>query len=113
LNNIGTPDGNTLYVADIGDSKTYSYSINEDGTFSDKQLFAEMGSDGMTIDDRGNIYLTGNGVTVFNKEGEQIEHIPVTQGWTGNITFFGPDRSILFIAASNSVYTLEMNVQGR
>jgi gluconolactonase len=110
---IGTPDGNMLYVADIGDSKTYSYSINEDGTLSDKQLFAEMGSDGMTIDDQGNVYLTGNGVTVFSKEGEQIEHIPVPQSWTANITFIGPDRRTLFITASNSVYTLEMNVQGR
>jgi gluconolactonase len=110
---IGTPDGKTLYVADIGDSKTYSYTINEDGTLSNKQLFAELGSDGMTIDDQGNIYLTGRGVTVFNKDGEQIEHIPVPQNWTGNITFIGPDRRTLFITASNSVYTLEMNVQGR
>ncbi|MCC5940028.1 MAG: SMP-30/gluconolactonase/LRE family protein [Balneolaceae bacterium] len=110
---IGTPDGKTLYVADIGDSKTYSYTINEDGTLSNKQLFAEMGSDGMTIDDQGNVYLTGSGVTVFNKEGEQIEHIPVPQGWTGNVTFIGPDRRTLFITASNSVYTLEMNAQGR
>ena len=67
----------------------------------------------MTIDDRGNVYLTGRGVTVFNKVGEQIEHIPVPQNWTGNITFIGPDRRTLFITASNSVYTLEMNVQGR
>jgi gluconolactonase len=110
---IGTPDGETLYVADIGDSKTYSYTINEDGTLTDKQLFAEMGSDGMTIDDQGNIYLTGRGVTVYNKTGEQIEQIAVPQGWTANVTFFGPDRRKLFITASNSVYTLEMNVQGR
>lgn len=110
---IGTPDGEKLYVADIGDSKTYSYMINEDGTLTDKQLFAEMGSDGMTIDDQGNIYLTGRGVTVFNKTGDQIGHIPVPQGWTGNVTFIGPNRRTLFITASNSVYTMEMNVQGR
>ncbi len=110
---IGTPDGKILYVADIGDNKTYSYTINEDGTLSNRQLFAELGSDGMTIDDQGNIYLTGRGVTVFNKDGEQILHIPVPQNWTGNITFIGPDRRTLFITASNSVYTLEMNVQGR
>ena len=110
---IGTPEGKKLYVADIGNGETYSYAINEDGTLSDKKLFAEMGSDGMTIDDQGNVYLTGRGVTVFNKEGEQIEYIPVPQNWTGNITFIGPERRTLFITASNSVYTLEMNVQGR
>jgi len=54
---IGTPDGKTLYVADIGGKKTWSYSINADGSLSDKTLFCEMGSDGMTIDRKGNIYI--------------------------------------------------------
>ncbi len=110
---IGTPDGQTLYVADIGDQKTYSYSINDDGHLSDKKMFTEMGSDGMTIDNRGNVYLTGDGVTVFNKKGEQIEHIPVPKKWTANVTFGGPNRQMLFITASTSVYTLDMSVEGR
>ena len=71
----GTPDGKMLYVADIRAGKTYSYTINADGTLSNKKLFCEMGSDGMTIDNEGNLYLTGNGVTVFNSGGEKIEHI--------------------------------------
>ena len=29
---IGTPDGKTLYVADIGAGKTYSYTVNPDGS---------------------------------------------------------------------------------
>ncbi|HCO96804.1 MAG TPA: hypothetical protein DIU00_23170, partial [Phycisphaerales bacterium] len=61
---IGTPDGKLLYVADIGDRKTYVYKIEADGTLSGKKLFCSMGSDGMTIDNEGNIYLTGRGVTV-------------------------------------------------
>jgi gluconolactonase len=109
---IGTPDGKKLYVADIGDSKTYVYDINEDGTLSNRKLFAELGSDGMTIDNRGNVYLTGKGVTVFNKQGEQIAHIPVDKRWTANICFAGPDRDMLFITAMDSVYGLKMNVRG-
>ena len=31
----------------------------------------------MTIDAEGNVYLTGSGVTVFDKAGKQIEHIVV------------------------------------
>src|SRR5947207_6649383 len=69
---IGTPDGKTLYVADIDAKKTYRYTIKDDGTLADKALFCEMGSDGMTIDDAGNVYLTGKGVTVFDKDGKQI-----------------------------------------
>jgi gluconolactonase len=109
---IGSPDGNALYVADIGDGKTYYYSINEDGSLSNKTLFTEMGSDGVTLDEQGNLYLTGKGVTVFNESGEQIEHIPVPQNWTANVTFGGPDDQTLFITASTAVYTLEMEVRG-
>ncbi|MDD3470203.1 MAG: SMP-30/gluconolactonase/LRE family protein [Thermoguttaceae bacterium] len=109
---VGTPDGKTLYVADIGAGKTYRYRIESDGTLRDKTLFCEMGSDGMTIDDQGNVYLTGPGVVVFNPEGQKIAHIPVPEGWTANICFGGKDRKTLFITASVSAYTLEMNVHG-
>ena len=71
---IGTPDGKRLYIADIGDRKIYSYTIKSDGTLSDKKLFTDMGSDGMTIDDAGNVYLVGKGVTVFNSRGEDRLH---------------------------------------
>jgi gluconolactonase len=109
---IGTPDGKIIYIADIGDKKTYSFSISENGDLYNKTVFTEIGSDGMTIDNKGNVYLTGNGVTVFNKKGEEILQIPVPQKWTANVTFGGPDQSVLFITAMNSVYTLDMKVNG-
>ncbi len=109
---IGTPDGKTLYIADIGDKKTYSYGIAEDGSLDNKTLFTNLGSDGMTIDENGNVYFTGNGVTVFNKEGQQIEHIPVDRDWTANVTFGGADNKTLFITAMDSFFSLDMNVSG-
>jgi gluconolactonase len=109
---IGTPDGKYLYVADIRDKKTWRYTINRDGTLSGKKLFANLGSDGMTIDNRGNIYLTGKGVTVLNPNGEIITKIPVEENWTANVCFGGKDRHLLFITASKSVYGLKMFVKG-
>ena len=109
---IGTPDGKHLYIADIGDNKTWRYSINEDGTLSDKKLFAGLGSDGMTIDNEGNIYLTGKGVTIFNPEGVLIENIPIEENWTANVCFGGKDRHLLFITASKSVYGIKMRTKG-
>lgn len=108
---VGTRDGKTLYVADIGAGKTYSFGIT-DGVLSDRRLFAEMGSDGMTIDKRGNVYLTGKGVTVFNSSGEKIDHIAVEEPWTANVCFGGKDMKTLFITASKSAYTLRMKVSG-
>src|SRR6266545_5648180 len=109
---IGTPDSKALYVADIGAGKTFAYAIQADGSLTNKRLFCELGSDGMTLDDEGNVYLTGRGVTVFDKTGKQIEHIDVPEPWTANITFGGKDRHLLFITASKSVYGLKMRVAG-
>jgi len=78
----------------------------------DKKLFCELGSDGMTIDEQGNVYLTGKGVTVFDLEGKQIEHIDVNEPWTANVCFGGKDRRTLFITASKSFYGLQMKVKG-
>ncbi|MDO6821073.1 SMP-30/gluconolactonase/LRE family protein [Zobellia sp. 1_MG-2023] len=109
---IGSPDGKTLYVSDNGAKKTYSYTIEANGNLTNKKLFTDMGSDGMTLDNQGNVYLTGDGVTVFNSKGEQIEHIDVPESWTANVTFGGPEQKTLFITAMDSAYTLEMNVNG-
>lgn len=109
---VGTPDGKYLYVADIGAKKTYKYEIREDGYLTNKTVFCEMGSDGMTIDDRGNVYLTGDGVTVFNKNGEKIADIPVPAKWTANVVFGALDRKTLFITAMDAVYTLKMKARG-
>ncbi len=109
---IGTPDGKKLYVADIGAKKTYVYTINKDGTLSGKKLFCELGSDGMTIDNEGNVYLTGRGVAVYNKAGNKIKQIDIDERWTANVTFGGRDRRTLFVTASDSIYTLKMRVKG-
>lgn len=108
----GSADGKYLFVADIGDNKTYRFSINADGTLSGKQLFVSQGSDGITLDNRGNLYLTGNGVTVYDPMGKKIAYLPVPEKWTANICFGGKDRDVLFMTAGPSVYYLKMKVKG-
>ncbi len=108
---IGTPDGKTLYVADIEDKKIWRYKILRDGTLAGKTFFAPHGSDGMTIDNRGNIYLTMGKVWVYSPDGELIQEIDLPES-PSNICFGGKERDILFITARSSVYTLKMNVRG-
>ncbi|MBG0860231.1 MAG: SMP-30/gluconolactonase/LRE family protein [Bacteroidales bacterium] len=109
---IGTADGKTLYVADIGNKKTWSYMVNSDGSLVDKKLFCEMGSDGMTIDKKGNIYITGRGVTIFDKTGKQIGNIAVPEDWTANVTFGDRDRKSLYITASKGLYRIRTRIKG-
>lgn len=83
---IGTPDGGTLFVADIGAKQTFRYDIAPDGDLSGKTLFVEQGSDGMTLDAEGHLYLTGDGVMVFDSQGQKIEQIRI-------LTRVGPPTS--------------------
>jgi len=109
----GTPDGKTLFVADIGAGKTYRYDISPDGSLTGKTLVVDYGSDGMTLDNEGNLYLTGDGVLVFDRAGRQIEHIRIPdERWTGNVSFGGRDRQTLFITASTGLYAIRMRVKG-
>ena len=108
---VGTADGKRLYVADHGADKTYVYTINPDGTLSGKRLFAAQGSDGMTLDERGNVYLTKNAVLVFDSAGKQIETVEVPER-PANVCFGGKDKRTLFITAQTSLYSLRMQVKG-
>ncbi len=108
---IGTPDGKILYVADHGGDKTYSYAIQPDGTLAGKKLFAPQGSDGMTLDERGNVYLTSKTITVYAPDGTKIETIEVPLE-PANVTFGGKNGMTLFITARTTVFTLQMSVHG-
>jgi gluconolactonase len=109
---VGTPDGKILFVADIRANKTWSFLMNPDGTLSGKKLFCEMGSDGMTIDSRGNVYLTGKGVTVFDKTGRRLGNIAIPESWTANVCFGDKNLKSLFITASKGLYRIRLKVKG-
>jgi gluconolactonase len=109
---VGTPDGQVLFIADIGGNKTWKYSINKNGSLGNKKLFCEKGSDGMTIDEMGNIYLTGSGVQIFDRDGIFIGSIPVPEKWTANVCFSGNDMKSLFITASTSIYRVRTLIKG-
>jgi gluconolactonase len=109
---IGTPDGKKLFVADIKAGKTYSYEIQPDGSLTNKTLFCESGSDGMTLDTEGNLYLTGRGVIVFDKTGKHIGTIEVPERWTANVSFGGREHSTLFITASKGLYSIQTRFKG-
>ena len=108
---VGTPDGNILYVSDHGAKQIYTYHIKDDGTLANKTLFVSVGSDGMTIDSEGNIYLTERGVLVFDPAGNPIDKIDVPVQPT-NLCFVGKDHRTLLITARTSVYAIECRIPG-
>lgn len=109
----GTPDGKLLYVCDINAKKIYRFDIQADGSLANKTLYYEINSDGMTIDEKGNVYFTNqSGVTIVSPAGVKLGVILTGEKWSANVCFGGPDHKTLFVTASESLYAIKMAVRG-
>jgi len=108
-----SPDEKTLYVADSASPITRKFVVATDGTVSGKAKFVDSGSDGMAIDDSGNVYLTNGGmVKVYKPTGEAWGTIAIPEGPT-NCSFGGTDRKTLYISAQKSIYSVALKVPGK
>ena len=112
---IVTADGKTLLVADSGELNVGTYPIAEDGTVGEGRLFAETKAegdgvpDGITLDERGNLYVTSvGGIWVFDPGGRHLGTIGFPE-IPANCAFGG---HTLYATARTSVYKLEMQVGG-
>ncbi len=111
---VGTPDGKTIYVTDISGEKTWKYKINADGSLSGKTLLANVGSDGMTLDQDGNVYLTNfktSSVDIYSQAGKLLDVITFPEV-PANVCFGGTDHNILFVTARTSLYCIKMKTTG-
>lgn len=113
---VGTPDGKKLYVNKwAGDNMggTWVFDIAADGTLSNMKKFVDMGGDGMSMDEKGNIYISnGLGITAFDATGLKVLSIPIKGGATNNV-FGGADNKTLFITGPSNKFTaIKMNVAG-
>lgn len=112
---VGSPDGKKLYVNKWTNDNfggTWVFDIQPDGTLSNMKKFIDMGGDGMSMDQFGNIYISnGLGISAFSAEGKNILNIK-TDGLTTNNVFCGLDGKTLFITAANKVSKVNMNNKG-
>ena len=99
-------------MADIRAGRTYAFDIQPDGSLTNRRLRCELGSDGMTLDAEGNLYLTGKGVSVFDATGKKIGQIDVPEPWTANVSFGGKDHQTLFITAGTGLYAIRLRARG-
>jgi gluconolactonase len=118
-------DESLLYVNDTTRAHIRVFDVGADGSLSNSRVLADgIGSgsleigdlvDGMKLDERGNVWVTGpGGVCVFNPEGRQIGTVEVPEN-VGNINWArppGPDWNQLIIAATTSVYRITCKVSG-
>jgi gluconolactonase len=115
-------DESLLYVNDTDRAHIRVFDVDGDGRPVNGRVLAdgigtaslEVGDlvDGMKLDERGNVWVTGpGGVCVFDPEGEHIGTVEVPEP-VGNLNWGGPNWDELFICASTSLYRLRCSVSG-
>jgi len=107
------PDGRHLYVVDNGADSLWRYPVEAPGRIGPGRRIAWIPHpDGMTVDARGRLYVTGReGVAVLEPGGRWIGVIGVAEQ-PANCTFGGPDQRVLYITARTSLYGIETLTRG-
>lgn len=117
-----SPDNSALYINDTTRAHIRVFDVQPDGTIANGRVLTEgVGSgdlergdlaDGMKVDERGNVWVTGTGgVMVFAPDGQHLGTVEVPEN-VGNINWGGPDWNWLFIPASTSLYRIQCKVSG-
>ncbi len=118
---ILSPDEKTLYVAPTMQKDMRAYPVTSPGKLGEGNIFCTLsqaegrdnsGGDGVTIDAKGNLYITSElGIQVFNSEGKLLGIIKFPEQ-PANVTFGGPEMKTLYVTARTSLYSAEMEIKG-
>lgn len=106
---VGSTDGRLLYVVDQGVEKTYRYKILPEGTLAEKELFAAVGTDGMSIDPEGTLYITHQkGIGIFSQDGQNVQSLSF-EAMTTNVVF--SDGVLYVTTQQGEVYLVDLKIK--
>jgi gluconolactonase len=116
---VFSPDESRLYVNDSQETLVRVYDVDADGNLSNGRLFAEPTdedargtTDGMEVDESGNLYTTGpGGVWIYAPDGTLLDRIDVP-GQSTNLAFGGEARTTLFVTTDDGVFRVEVETPG-
>jgi len=112
-----SPDGKRLYIDDTEKREIRVYDVDAKGALKNGRLFGkEEGSggvpDGMRVDLKGNVFVTGpGGIWVWDPEGNHLGTILLPES-AANLNWGDADYRTLYITASTSVYRLKTRTRG-
>jgi len=118
-----SPDESLLYVSDTAAALPghgpqhciYVFDVSAGSRLAAGRVFADIAPgvpDGFRVDADGRVWSSAaDGVHVLDPDGTRIAFIPVPEK-VGNLCFGGTGRDTLFIAASTSLYAIDVAVRG-
>jgi gluconolactonase len=117
-----SPDESRLYVNDTERAHVRVFERRADGGYGNGRVFADGISatdarddnlvDGMKVDERGNVYVSGpGGIWVLAADGTRLGTIEVPET-VANFNWGGADWRTLYITATSSLYRVRLEVAG-
>jgi gluconolactonase len=116
-----SPDEKYLYVTNWDPEKkvVMRYEVSADATLSNGNVFFDMTSapgedalDGMKVDQRGNLYVSGpGGLWIISPTGKHLGTI-IAPKHPHNFTWGGDDGKTLYMTARDSIYRMPLNIPG-
>ena len=116
-----SPDERYLYLANWDEKKkvVMRYRAHPDGTLSDSEVFFDMTSapgedalDGVKVDVRGNLYVSGpGGLWILSPEGKHLGTIGAPEH-PHNLAWGDEDGRTLYLTALTGLYRVRLNIPG-
>ncbi len=116
-----SPDEKYFYVDNWDEKKKIimRYEVNTDGTLSNGRVFFDMTSvdgedalDGMKVDQKGNLYVSGpGGLWIISPEGKHLGTI-VGPEHPHNFAWGDDDGKTLYLCAKTGLYRIRLNIPG-
>ncbi len=109
-----SPDGKILYVANSDDRNLRAYDVDRNGKAANERVVVSRIDgvpDGIKVDERGNIYVTAQGVAVYSPSGKLLTTIEFTET-PANCAFGDADFQTLYVTGRTSLYRVRLTVKG-
>ena len=108
---IAAAPGRWIPIISGAENRTYTATVQTDGTLSDRQLVAERGGESVAVDAAGHVYVANGQVFVYDRRGTFVGQIDVPERPV-QLLFGGADRRTLFILTHRALYEVTTRTPG-
>jgi gluconolactonase len=109
-----SPNGRVLYVSNADEHNIRAYDVDRNGDASNERVLVsgiEGVPGGISVDEKGNLYVAAKGIAVYSPEGRPI-HVMEMKELPSNCAFGEADDKSFFITARGVVYRVRLDVKG-
>jgi gluconolactonase len=109
-----SPNGSILYVANTDEKNIRAYDLDKRGKATGERVLIPAlpgGPDGMRVDAKGNLYITGRHLAVYSPQGQPLGQITLPES-ARNCAFGDADLKTLYITGRDTLFRVRLETPG-